>query len=73
MFKKTRKFMTTISQHYLLDEFLNEYEIEYSIKFQGKVGVIYTTRMGKHEFDAFCNYLLDLRKLNSYPLLVRSA
>lgn len=73
MFKKTRKFMTDIGHHHLLDEFFNEHGIAHTVTFKGKTSVVYMTRMSRREFDAFCAYLLDLRKLNSYPLLVRSA
>lgn len=70
MFEKERMFKTKYQYHKLMEQFFKEYHVEHTINYERNSQLVYMTKMNKRTFQAFCDYLLDLRKLDYYPIIL---
>lgn len=70
MFKKTRIFKVKYKDHDYLDRFLERYHVEYQLRIDPNGSLVYTTRMSKNIFLAFCEHLNELRKLKVFPIML---
>lgn len=69
MLRKEHQIPVTFNGEKFMREFLNVHEIGY-IKEYRETDIIFRMKMKRREFEALCEYLLDLNKLGVFPTVL---